>query len=206
MTLLDGRPDVLAAFERLEAARLRVGARRAELLPTISLNGAVGFQASDPDNLFRADQWFLNLIGGIVAPLFQGGRLRANVGVAAAQYDQSVAAYVRTVLNAYHEVRTSLTRLDNEAERHARVLDQVEEARASLELQLRRFRSGVGDYVSYLDARRNLIGAQTTLAAVERGLGEARLGVHRALGGTWTEDESDIEGPRRSNAVGVNHR
>ncbi|MCG8469003.1 MAG: TolC family protein, partial [Gemmatimonadetes bacterium] len=199
--LLERRPDVLAAFERLEAARLRVGARRAELLPTISLNGSVGFQSSDPDDLFRADQWFLNLVGGIVAPLFQGGRLRANLGVAEAQYDQLIIAYVRTVLQAYHEVRTSLFRLDNERERYARVLDQVAEAQASLDYQLRRYRSGVGDYVSYLDARRNLIGARTTLSAVERGVGEARLAVHRALGGTWVPAEDELEGPRRTEAV-----
>ncbi len=205
-SLLEERPDVLAAFERLEAARMRVGARRAELLPTISLNGSVGFQASEPSNLFRADQWFSNLIGGIFAPLFQGGRLRANVGVAEAQYDQLISAYVRTVLQAYSEVRTSLFRLDNERERYARVTDQVDEAQASLDYQLRRYRGGVGDYVSYLDARRNLIGAETTLALVERSVGEARLGVHRALGGAWVETENELEGPRRSEAVVPSNR
>lgn len=198
--LLEDRPDVVAAAERVESARRRVGARRAERLPTVSLNGSVGFQASEPANLFRVDQWFFNLVGGLVAPLFQGGRLRANVGVAVAQYDQSLAAYVRTVLTAYAEVRTSLRAFDNERERHARILDQVEDAEASLDNQLERFRRGVGDYVSYLDARVNLVGARTAYTNAERGLAEARLAVHRSLGGAWTDAEDATASPDDSTA------
>jgi multidrug efflux system outer membrane protein len=187
VSLLEGRPDVIAAHERVESSRLRVGARRAEQLPTISLNANVGFQASEPVNLFRADQWFLNLIGGIVAPIFQGGRIRANIGVAEAQYDQAMAAYVRTVLTAYSEVRVSLIAFDNSLERYLRVSDQLADAEASRATQLQRFQRGVGDYVSYLDARVNLVAARNAFVEAERGLAEARLAVHRALGGAWLE-------------------
>lgn len=197
VSLLEDRPDVMAAFERVEAARRRVGARKAELLPTISLNGAAGRQAGEPGDLRFIDQWFTNLIGGLVAPIFQGGRLRANLGAAWAQYDQALIAYARTVLDAYREVRTSLRQFENERERYAQVVEQVADARASLENQLERYQSGVGDYVEYLDARVNLNGAETTRVLAERGIGEARLAVHRALGGAWVaediEDGEDIE-------------
>jgi len=186
--LLENRPDVVAAAERMASARLRVGARRAERLPTLTLNGSVGLQSSQPDELFRVDQWFLNLVGGIFTPLFQGGRLRANVGVAEAQYDQALVAYARAVLTAYSEVRTSLGAFDHELERHARVLDRVSESEASYQNQLARYRRGVGDYVSYLDARRDLVAARTAYAEATRGLAEARLAIHRALGGAWIED------------------
>ncbi len=194
VSLLEDRPDVLAAFERVEAARRRVGARRAELLPTISFNGAAGRQAGDLEGLQYVDQWFTNLIGGLVAPIFQGGRLRANLGAAWAQYDQALIAYARTVLDAYRETRTSLIRFDNERERYAQVTEQVADARASLENQLERYQSGVGDYVEYLDARVNFNNAETTRVLAERGVGEARLAVHRALGGGWVEgDVEDLE-------------
>ncbi len=199
VSLLEDRPDVMAAFERVEAARRRVGARRAELLPTISINGAVGRQAGAPEDLRFIDQWFSNLIGGLVAPIFQGGRLRANVGVAWAQYDQALIAYARTVLDAFREVRTSLRQFENERERYAQVMEQVADARASLENQLERYQSGVGDYVEYLDARVNLNGAENTRVLAERGIGEARLAVHRALGGAWvSEDVEDVEGVETS--------
>ena len=189
VSLLEERPDVMAAFERVEAARLRVGARRAELLPSLTLNASGGFQAGEVDRVFYVDQWFTNLIGGLVAPIFQGGRLRANVGAAGAQYEQALIAYARTVLGAYREVRTSLRQFENERERYAQVVEQVADARASLESQLERYQSGVGDYVEYLDARVNLNGAETTRVLAERGIGEARLAVHRALGGAWVAED-----------------
>ena len=185
----------MAAFERVEAARRRVGARRAELLPTISFNGAVpAVRRESLEGLQFVDQWFTNLIGGLVAPIFQGGRLRANLGAAWAQYDQALIAYARTVLDAYREVRTSLRQFENERERYAQVMEQVADARASLENQLERYQSGVGDYVEYLDARVNLNGAENTRVLAERGIGEARLAVHRALGGAWVaEDVENVE-------------
>jgi len=195
VALLEDRPDVFAAAERVESSRKRVGARRAERLPKVSLNGSVGFQSNTPTSVFRVDQWFVNFVGGIVAPLFQGGRLKANVGVAVAQYDQALVAYVRTVLTAYSEVRTSLRAFDNERERYARLLEQLDDAQASLDNQLERFRRGVGDYVSYLDARGNLVNARTAYVDAQRGLAEARLTVHRSLGGAWTATEGPEAGP-----------
>lgn len=190
-TLLEARPDVRAAGERMEAARHRVGARRAELLPTLSLSGSVGLQASDPQDLFDADQHFLNLIGNLFAPLFQGGRLRASVGVAEAQYRQLAAAYARTVLTAFKEVQTALRGFENERLRYASVLERLADARASTDYQLRRYKRGVGDYVSYLDARTNLVGARTTMVTATRALAESRLAVHRALGGAWVTGKEE---------------
>lgn len=194
VTLLEARPDVRAAGERMEAARHRVGARRAELLPTLSLNGSVGLQSSVPQDLFAADQYFLNLIGNLFVPLFQGGRLRANVGVVEAQYQQLAAAYARTVLTAFKEVQTALRGFENERRRYASVVERLADARASVDYQLRRYQRGVGDYVSYLDARTSLVIAQTTMANTQRALAEARLAVHRALGGAWVDDADAAEG------------
>ena len=187
--LLEARPDVWAAWQRMEAARYRIGARKASLYPAIRLDASVGFQAGDVSSLFRADQYFLNLIGGLTQPLFQGGRLRANVGVAEAQFQALAANYVRTVLTAYKEVQASLVNLEKQSERYEFLSRQLESARGSLEFQRRSFERGVGDYLAYLDARQNLAGTETNLAAAERSLAEARLAVHRALGGAWVTDD-----------------
>lgn len=191
--LLEERPDVWAAWQRMEAARYRIGARKASLYPAIRLDASVGFQAGEVSNLFRADQYFLNLIGGLTQPLFQGGRLRANVGVAEARFQALAANYVRTVLTAYKEVQASLVNLDKQSERYEFLSRQLESARGSLEFQRRSFERGVGDYLAYLDARQNLAGTETTLAAAERSLAEARLAVHRALGGAWVSDDDGLD-------------
>lgn len=195
--LLEERPDVRAAWLRMEASRYRTGARRAELFPSVRLSATAGFQAGDAANLFRADQWFVNLLGGLTQPLFQGGRLRASAGAAEARYVAAASAYARTVLTAHREVVSSLANLEKQGDRYEFLRAQQASAEGSVRFQVESFERGVGDYLQYLDARRNLVNVETNLAAAERALAEARLGVHRALGGAWVGEDDVDERLRR---------
>ncbi len=190
--LLEERPDVWSAWQRMEASRYRIGARKADLYPQIRLDATVGLQSGTFNDLFRVDQYFLNLVGGLVQPLFQGGRLRANLGVAEARFQAQAAIYVRTVLTAFKEVQVSLVNLEKQTERYQSMRRQLASASGSVDFQLRSFQRGVGDYLAYLDARQNLASTETNLAGAERSLAEARLGVHRALGGAWVPDDEDL--------------
>jgi len=194
--LLFQRPDVRAAGLRLDAARYTIGARRAELLPSLSISGTIGVQSSEADGLFKVDQWFRNLLGNLTAPIFQGGRLRSNVALAHAQFNQLAAAYGRAVVTAVYEVEAALAALANEDRRHTFLISQREEARASVALQSERYESGIGGYTDYLDALRTLLNVESTLAAAGRDLALARLAVHRALGGDWKPEAESLEGPR----------
>ena len=183
--LLYQRPDVRAAGQRLDAARYSLGARRAELLPSISLSGSIGLASAAADDLFDVQQWFTNLAANLLGPIFQGGRLRNNVAFAKARFDQAAAIYGRTVVTAVNEVETALAGLGNEDRRHAFFHSQREEAQASVDLQSRRYESGVVGYTDYLDALRTLLNVEAALAGASRDLALARLAVHRALGGAW---------------------
>ena len=194
--LLVQRPDVRAAGLRLDAARFTIGARRAEMLPSLSFSGTIGVQSAEADGLFNVDQWFRNLLGNLTAPIFQGGRIRNNIALAHARFGQVAAAYGRTVVTAVHEVEAALTALGNEGRRHDFLTSQREEALASVELQSRRYAAGVGGYIDYLDAVRALLGVESTLAGARRDLALARLAVHRSLGGDWTPPPEELEGPR----------
>ncbi|MCY4571839.1 MAG: TolC family protein [Gemmatimonadetes bacterium] len=194
--LLLQRPDVRAAALRLEAARHSIGARRAELLPSLSFSGTIGVQAAEADGLFNVDQWFRNLLGNLTAPIFQGGRLRNNVALAEARFHQAAAAYGRTVVTAVHEVEAALAALENEGRRHAFLTAQLQEAEASVALQLERYSSGVAGYTDYLDAVRARLNVESTLAGSRRDLALARLAVHRALGGDWTAPPEELEALR----------
>ena len=185
-----------AAGLRLEAARFTIGARRAELLPSLSVSGTIGVQSSEADGLFKVDQWFRNLLGNLTAPIFQGGRLRSNVALAHAQFNQLAAAYGRAVVTAVYEVEAALTALANEDRRHAFLASQREEAQASVALQSARYESGIGGYTDYLDALRTLLNVESTLAGASRDLALARLAVHRALGGDWKPEAETPEGLR----------
>ena len=184
--LLFQRPDVRAAQQRLEAARFEIGARRAALLPALSVSGSIGVGNSELEGLFDASQWFRNLTSNLTAPVFQGRRLRSRVALAHSHFDEMAAAYGRTVVTAVHEVEASLIGLESERRRHALLASHEEEAQASVNLRSQRFAAGVGAYADYLDALRTLLNARFALAGASRDLALARLAVHRALGGAWT--------------------
>lgn len=184
--LLAQRPDVFAEGQRLESARYNLGARRAERFPSLSLSASTGSQAGDPSGVLDIfDNWVLNLGAGLTAPLFQGGRIRANIEVADAEYAQQTAVYARTVLTAYQEVTTAIERYEEERQRYRFLFSQLDEAEAAAGLQSRRFANGVGSYVDYLDALRAQYQVQSSLSSAARDVALARLGVHRALGGSW---------------------
>ena len=187
--LLVQRPDVSAARQRMEASRYMVGARRAELLPSLSLSGTIGLQSTDTGEWFDPDQWFQNLTVNLLAPAFQGTRLQSNLALAEAQLDESAAAYGRAVVTAVNEVEAALTGWDGSRRRHALIASLAEEARTEAALQERRYVAGVADYANYLAASQTLVSASSALATAERDLGLARLALHRALGGAWTGTE-----------------
>lgn len=194
--LLVQRPDVNAARQRLEAARYALGARRAALLPSLSLSGSIGLESSNSGDWFDPDQWYRNLSANLLAPVFQGGRLRGNVALAEAQLDEAVAAFGRSVVTAVNEVDAALTALRANRHRVSLLMGFVDDASAEAALQERRYRSGVGDYSTFLAASHHLLSAQSTLAGGKRDLGLARLALHRALGGGWTASDDASALPR----------
>jgi outer membrane protein TolC len=181
------RPDVMAAAARLEATRQRIGVARANLLPSLSLTAEGGTQSSDLSSLLDLDQRFTNFIAALTAPLFQGGALWAEVDASKARYRQQLAAYESTLLTAFQEVKASLVAYQQEEQRYRRVQDQLAAAEATAQNQRDRFQRGIGDALALLDAEQNLVQVQQRLATVAQALIEARLAVHRALGGAWTD-------------------
>lgn len=192
--LLAQRPDVAASWQRLEAARLRIGARRAERFPALRLSASTGTQGANPGDAFDIGQnWLLSLASNLVAPIFDGGRISANVAAARATYEEAAAAYGNAVLGAYREATVAIDAYEEQRQRYRLITAQAEEARATLDLQARRYSSGVGDYTGYLDALRSYLQVESSLSAAGRDVALARLGVHRALGGDWfSETEEDM--------------
>lgn len=192
--LLSQRPDVSAAWQRLEASRLRIGARKAERFPAIRLNGSLGTQGGTPDAIFDVGQnWALSLVSSITAPLFDGGRISAQIRAARAANDANAAAYARAVLNAYREASSAMEDYEEQRQRYNLVDAQLDDARATADLQARRYRSGVGTYIAYLDALRATYQLESSLSSVARDVALARLAVHRALGGDWTGTTTENE-------------
>ena len=200
--LLVQRPDVSAARQRMAAARYTVDARRADLLPKLSLSGSIGLQSTESGELFNPDQWFRNLSANLLGPVFQGSRLRSNVALAEASLNEAAAAFGRSVVTAVNEVEAALVGLEASRRRHSLLASLAEEAQAETALLEQEYVSGVGDYEAFLTATHTLLGAQSALAAAARDMGYARLALHRALGGAWTANEREaLQQSARSNLL-----
>lgn len=188
--LIEQRPDVMAAAARLEASRQQIGVARANLLPSFSLSGSSGLQSADLSNLFDIDQRVTNLVASLSAPLFQGGAMWAEVEASRARYRQQLAAYEQTLRTAYQEVKAALVAYQQERERFDRVRRQLEAARSSAETQQSRYEQGIGTYLAFLDAEQNLVQVRQRYVTSLQQLVQARLALHRALGGTWTSSSA----------------
>ena len=167
-TVLEQRPDIGAAEAALNASAADIGVARAQLFPSISITGALGSASPELDDLFTGPAKLWSASGGILQPIFQGGRLRANVSRTEALREQRKAEYARTVQQAFREVLDAL----QSQSLIAGVRDANDEQVAALSraTQLAELRYGQGDigYLELLDVRRGLYQAQIDLVAAQR--------------------------------------
>jgi outer membrane protein, multidrug efflux system len=184
--LLAARPDIRAAGSRLEAADWQIAAARANRLPAFSLTATARYGGKDLDVLF--DNWILNLAANITAPILDGGRRVAEVDRTRALADEKLAAYRETVLAAVKEVEDALIS-ENKQREHIKGLQQVIAiARKALEEAGVRYRNGVSDYLPVLTQLLTVQGLERDLIRRQADLMRTRVQLHRALGGTWTEN------------------
>jgi multidrug efflux system outer membrane protein len=186
-SLLQRRPDVVAAEQSLVAATKRVGVAVADRLPRLALFGNVALDAVDAGELFTPDAAAWSLAGSLFAPLFQGGRLAALEDAARARLEQSVAGYRATVLVALREVADAAVgyrKLQAVVEQGKL---QVEATTAAERLARMRYEGGVANYLEVLDSQRQSYGAQLNLARTQLLQQQYGVQLYRALGGGWQE-------------------
>lgn len=184
--LLQRRPDIAAAQADLIAANADIGIARAAFFPSISLTGTGGVLSTDLDNLFRWSNRAWSVGPVVNLPIFRGGAILAENDRARAAFEESVAKYKQSVLNAFRDVEDSLSRLQTlEAQAQAQ---SVSEAAAKRARDLAGVRYNEGD-IGYLE---DIVARQVALE-VERGglrLHGTRLAetvrLVRALGGAWS--------------------
>lgn len=181
--LLVARPDVLAAEERLRAARANIGAARAAFFPTISLTGAAGFASTALGALFGGDGLAWSFGPAISLPIFDGGRNRANLTVAQARENIAVASYEATVQGAFREVADALAGRQYYADQVAAGTRGLTAARQIARLARLRYREGVASYLEVLDAERSLFAAEQLLIQLRRAQADNLVTLYIALGG-----------------------
>lgn len=177
------RPDVQAAEHNLRAMEANIGAARAALLPKISLTANVGTGSRELDNLFGAGNSTWSFIPLVQLPIFDGGRNRANVAVAEANQRLAVAQYEKTLQTAFREAADVLADRAQWGERLAAQTSMVAATQKAFDLSEARFKAGVDNYLTVLDAQRSLYTAQQTLISLRLSEQLNRVTLWKVLGG-----------------------
>jgi NodT family efflux transporter outer membrane factor (OMF) lipoprotein len=195
------RPDILAAEAQLHAATAAVGVANANLYPHINLTAATGQQATDFGHLFDRASNVWSLAGALVAPLFDGGTLRAEQRAAVDAMHASAANYEQTVLVAFGQVADALQALDHDAEQLDAQARAQDAARDNLDLTRRSYNEGNVGVLQILDAERLYQQARLgyVRAQAQRYMDTVQLFL--ALGGSGPDaDTSSEDGTHRSAA------
>lgn len=185
--LIARRPDLLAAEMALVASGARVSEARAHLLPQIRLTGSAGTASSALLDLLGGDFAVWSLVGGLTQPLFQGGRLRANVDAAEARREEAVATYAERALQAFAEVELALN-ADRFLAEQARALSAAHaEAVAAQQVAEDRYFAGLSSYLDVLESQRQAVSAESQWLDAQRLRLATRVDLHLALGGDFPD-------------------
>ena len=181
--LLTQRPDLVAAEHQLRAAQANIGAARAAFFPTISLTAAYGTASAELSGLFDSGSGAWNFAPRLVLPIFDAGRIRANMDLAEVRRDVAVANYEKSVQGAFREVADALSN------RRWLAL-QVDIGKTTLAAQSERARlaklrydNGAAPYLEVLDAQRDLLTVEQQLVQTRRALLSSQVSLYAALGG-----------------------
>lgn len=189
--LLVRRPDIRAAEARLHAATANIGVATAELFPSLSLTGAFGFQSTQLSSLFNGSGSALAFGPSVQWPLFQGGRIRANIALNEAQADEALDNYRQAVLSALGDVQSVLIAYAREQDHRSALLRAVDANQRATDISIELYRGGETDFLNVITAQRSLLLSEDALALSDAGLASNLIGLYKALGGGWEGLESD---------------
>ncbi len=181
--LLQRRPDVRSAERRLAAATERQGVAVASLFPKVSISGFLGFLAGRGSLFFTGDSRAWSVSPGLSWSAFDLGRARARVRGSNAATEETLAFYEETVLQALEETENALANYHAQQARLIKLNDQARESKRAAEIARLRYREGVVDFLSLLDAERTQLQAEDAVAESEKDVYVAVIALYKALGG-----------------------
>jgi multidrug efflux system outer membrane protein len=183
--VLERRPDVAAAERAMAAANAQIGVATAAYYPSILLTGNIGQQGRTLPLLFDAPSLIWAVGASLTAPIFDGGRIRANVDGASAGYEAAVATYRRVVLTAMQEVEDGITGLAALERAHTQALVAIASARKVLDLATTRYEGGVATFLDVITAQQGLLASERLAAQLAGQRLLTAVFLVKALGGDW---------------------
>jgi outer membrane protein TolC len=184
--LLANRPDIKQAELDLAASKLDVKVARAEFYPSLEISAALGLQAFNPSYLIKFPESLLySVAGDLVAPIINRNAIKAEFSNANARQVQAVYNYERSILNAYLEVSTQLSNIDNLGKRYDLKSKQVDALTRSIDISNNLFSSARADYLEVLMTQRDALESKLELVETRKEQMIAVVNIYRDLGGGW---------------------
>jgi NodT family efflux transporter outer membrane factor (OMF) lipoprotein len=183
--LLRRRPDIRKAEAQIHASTARIGVATADLFPRVSILGSGGFQAPETDTWFNSVSRFWSLGPSLRWPVFDAGRIRANVEQKKALEEQSLLAYQKTILRALQEVENALIASAREQEHRKALTDAVLANQRAVKLATILYTEGQTDFLNVLQAQRALFLSEDALVQSTQNVSTNLVALYKALGGGW---------------------
>ena len=193
--LLGRRPDIVAARWRVESAQRDVDASKASFYPSFNLTAAIGLVSLHADDLISLRSRYYAVAPAISLPIFDGGRLRANLASRNAEYDIAVAQYNKTLVRAFNDVALQIQAAHALAAQESAQQQSVSAAHEAWELAMQRYRHGIGSYIEALNAEQYVLAAETTLADIRAQQIDTAIQLVQALGGGYATESPGNASP-----------
>lgn len=184
--LLSRRPDIAKAEAQLAAAQADVTVARAALLPAVTLGATLGSDAYKAVDVLRSP--YYTLTAGLVAPIFNNGRLSAERDKARARQDELLQTYRGAIINGFADVEkalSSITRLDQQRQWQD---EELRQAQTAFQIAQQRYQAGAADWLTVLETQRTLFAAQDLNVQLRLSRLQASIALYKALGGGWTTE------------------
>ena len=194
--LVHRRPDLKTAEQELLASDARVAQSRANLRPRFNLTSQFGTASNQLQDLMNGNLMAWNLIGGLLHPIYNRGRLKAGIARDEALVMETMARYESSLLRAYGEVEIALAAEDILARQEDALVAATEKSLAARDLAEDRYRRGLADIITVLSSQRTALDSESQMLALRRQRLDNRVDLHLALGGGF---ESPVPEP----AIGV---
>lgn len=185
--LLARRPDVQAAELSLLSAGYRWSAAQRSFLPSLSLTGSTGYAGSELSQLFSASNLLWSIAGRMIQPVFQGGRLTAQLDIAEGQQSERLHAYAETALNALAEVESALV-VDDLLQKRELALDRsASAAEEAVRVSYNRYLQGIDPFLNVLESQQRALDGRSAHISARQARLDNRIALHLALGGGFEQ-------------------
>ncbi|MEZ5577087.1 MAG: efflux transporter outer membrane subunit [Candidatus Competibacteraceae bacterium] len=193
--LLERRPDIRQAEQQLIAANALIGVAKAAFFPSISLTGFLGTASTDLSDLFKGPSNTWQFAGQLLQPIFTGGALTGQLQAAEAVQQQALLNYQQVIQKAFAEVDDSLIAISKLREQLKNQAAQVNALQRNVDLATLRYKNGYSDYLTVVDAERNLYTAQLQYVQDQGLLFTSLVNLYKALGGGWVNQAEQMTAP-----------